>query len=137
MAMSILDYFTMTSSKSLPNPRGPLSNRIVSAAIKSDNCEIRAALNPESASSKRKGKKPCVYSPHERAELGKLAVDIRLTNAAKRFSKKIKYPVNKSTAHRFKKLYLKEGRAKRLREEEAFSTVTAYRSTTFLFPADK
>ena len=37
---------------------------------------VHAALNPESASSKRKGKKPHVYSPHERAELGKLAVDI-------------------------------------------------------------
>ena len=65
MAMSILDYFTVTSSKSLPNPRGPLSNRIVSAAIESANREVHAALNPESASSKRKGKKPRVYSPHE------------------------------------------------------------------------
>ena len=46
------------------------------AAIESANREVRAALNPESASSKRKGKKPHVYSPHERAELGKLAVDI-------------------------------------------------------------
>ena len=119
MAMSILDYFTVMSSKSLPNPRGPLSNRIASAAIESANREVRVALNPESASSKQKGKKPCVYSPHERAELGKLAVDIGVTNAAKRFSKKIiKYPVKESTARRFKKLCLKERRAKRLREEE-------------------
>ena len=50
--------------------------------------------------------------------MGKLAVDIGVTNAAKQFSKKIKYPVNESTARRFKKLYLKERRAKRLREEE-------------------
>ena len=48
------------------------------AAIESANREVREALNPESASSKRKRKKPHVYSPHERqrAESGKLAVDI-------------------------------------------------------------
>ena len=56
--------------------------------------------------------------PQERAELGKLAVDIGASAAAKRFSKKLKYPVNESTARRFKQLYLEERRAKRLREEE-------------------
>ena len=117
--MSILNYFEVTSSKSFPNPRGPLSNRIPSAAIESANREVRAALNknlPESANS-RKGKKPRVYSPKERAELGKLAVDVGASAAAKRFSKKLKYAVNESTARRFKQLYLEERRAKRLREE--------------------
>ena len=54
MALSILDYFEVTSSKSFPNPRGPLSNRIPSAAIELANREVRAALNknlPESANS--------------------------------------------------------------------------------------
>ena len=50
--------------------------------------------------------------------MGKLAVDIGATEAAKRFSKKLKYPANESTARRFKQLYLQERRAKRLREEE-------------------
>ena len=54
MAMSILNCFTVMSSKSLPNPRGPLSNRIASAVIESANRELHVALNPESASSKRK-----------------------------------------------------------------------------------
>ena len=119
--MSILDYFSVSSSKSFPNPRGPLSNRIASAAIESANREVRAALNKElleSASSRRKEKKPRVYLPQERAEMGKLAVDIGATEAAKRFSKKLKYPINESTARRFKQLYLQERRAKRLREEE-------------------
>ena len=65
MAMStrklILDYFTVSSSsKSFLNPRGPLSNRIPSAAIESANREVCEVLNkelPESASS-QKGKKP-------------------------------------------------------------------------------
>ena len=50
--------------------------------------------------------------------MGKLAVDIGASAAAKRFSKKLKYPVNESTARRFKQLYLEERRAKRLRKEE-------------------
>ena len=116
--MSILDYFAVTSSKSFPNPRGPLSNRIASAAIESANHEVCAVLNKElskSASSRQKGKKRRVYSPHERAELGKLAVDIGATEAAKQF---LKYPINESLALRFKQLHLQERRAKRLREEE-------------------
>ena len=85
MAMSILDYFTVRSSRSFPNPRGLLSNRIPSAAIESANREVCAALNkelPESASS-RKGKKPRVYLPQERAKLGKQAVDFGASAAAK------------------------------------------------------
>ena len=108
MAMSILDYFAVTSSKSFPNPRRPLSSRITSAATGSANRVVRAVLNPENANSKRKGKKLCVYSPHELAELGKVVVDIGDTNTAKQFSKKLKYPINESTARKFKKLYLEE-----------------------------
>ena len=106
VAMSILDYFAMTSSKSFPNPRGPLSNRIASAAIESANHEVCAVLNKElseSASSRQKGKKPRVYLPHEQSELVKLAVDIGATEAAKQF---LKYPINESLALRFMQLYL-------------------------------
>ena len=53
--------------------------------------------------------------PHELAELSKLAVDIGANKAAKQF---LKYPINESTALKFKQLYLQERRAKRLREEE-------------------
>ena len=117
--MSILDYFSVRSSKSLLNPRGPLSSRIPSAAIESANREVCLAINKEQPGnvSSRKGKKPRVHSPQERAELGKLAADIGASAAAKRFSRKLKYSVNEGTAHRFKQLYLEERRAKRLREE--------------------
>ena len=53
----------------------------------------------------------------KRTELDKLAVDIRASAAAKRFSKKWKYAVNEITAHRFKQLCLEERQTKRLREE--------------------
>ena len=118
MVISILDYFSVRSSKSFPKPRGPLFSRIPSAAIESANCEVCAALNKEQPVSSRKGKKPRVYSSQERAELGKLAVDVKASEAAKWFSRKLKYSINESTARRFKQLYLEERRAKRLREEE-------------------
>ena len=75
--MSILDYFAVTSSKSFPNLRGELSNRIPSAKIELANQEVCVVLNeklPESANFS-KGKKPQVYSSKEQAKLGKLAVD--------------------------------------------------------------
>ena len=58
------------------------------------------------------------YLLKERAEIGKMAVNIGASAAARRFSKQSVYTVNKSLACRFKQLYLKESRAKRLREEE-------------------
>ena len=108
VVMSILIYFSIRSSKSLPNPRGPLSSRIPSAAIELANREVCAALNKEQSGNvgSQIGKKPRVYSPQKRAELGKLAVDIGAFAAAKRFSRKLKYSINESTACRFKQLYL-------------------------------
>ena len=47
VAMSILDYLAVTYSKSFPNPKGPLSNRIAFAAIESTNHEVCAVLNKE------------------------------------------------------------------------------------------
>ena len=79
--MSILDYFSVRLSKSFPNPRGPLSSRIPSAAIESANREVCAALNKEQPVSSQKGKKPRIYSPQERAELGKLAVSFLTATA--------------------------------------------------------
>ena len=65
----------------------------------------------------RKGKKLRIYSPRERAEIGKLACSIGTTAAARRISKKFE-GINESTVRGFKKSYLNELRAKRLREEE-------------------
>ena len=122
MSQSILKYFTARPHSSLPNPNGPLSTRISPAAISSANDEVRLVLTEQASSENcvqsRKGKKPCVYSPETRAEIGSLALNIGPTAAAKRVSRKLGFPVNESTACRFKKLYLEERKAKRLREED-------------------
>ena len=65
----------------------------------------------------RKEKKLRIYSPRERAEIGKLACSIGAIAAARRISKKFE-GINESTVHGFKKAYLNELRTKRLREEE-------------------
>ena len=104
----MLDYFRLKRSGSLPNPRGPLSNRISSTAIASANSEVRTVLNGKPLKGSRKGKKHHVYSPKERAEIGRLAGQIGVSEAARRFSRKLGHLLNESTARRFKKLYDEE-----------------------------
>jgi len=122
--MSLLDYFRLQRSRSLPNPRGPLSNKISSAAIASANSEVRAVLNGEPSGELSmntghscKGKKPHAYSHKKRAEIGKLAGQVGPSEAAGRFSRKLGHPLNESTARRFKALCGKEKQKKRLIEE--------------------
>ena len=87
--------------------------------ISSANDEVRSVLTgPASGGGSRKGKKPRIYCPKTQAEIGKLALNVGATAAARRVSKKLGFSVNESTARRFKKLYLEERRAKRLREED-------------------
>ena len=66
---------------------------------------------------KRKAKRR-VYSPKERAELGKLAGMVGATEAAKRFTKKCGFSINESTVRAIKKAYLAKRHEKRLREED-------------------
>ena len=44
VSMSTLKYYTIWCGGSLPNPNGPLSTRIYSAAISSANDEVRSVL---------------------------------------------------------------------------------------------
>ena len=50
--------------------------------------------------------------------MSKPAVDIGASATAKRFSRKLKCPVNECTGRNFKQLYLEERQAKRSRQEE-------------------
>jgi len=72
---------------------------------------------PSHGDSQDKRKKRHVYSPKKRAEIGKLAGQIGPSEAARRFTRKLGYSVNESTARRFKKLYDQERKIKRMREE--------------------
>lgn len=114
--MSLLDYFKRKEG-SLPDPRGSLSKVIPSSAIAVANSEVEKSVCPKS----RKGLKKKVYSPRERAQMAKLACTIGATAAAKSFSRKLGVKINESAVRGFKKAYIAERNAKRLREEEDLS----------------
>ena len=93
LVISILDYFSVRSSKSFPNPGGLslvefLLLRLSRPIVRCIWCRTARKLELS------KKKKPRVYSPQERIELGKLAGDIGASSAAKQFSRKLKYSVN-------------------------------------------
>ena len=74
--MSILKYCKLTSS--LPNPNGPLSDKIPSKAIELANAEVEKVshLSQEQAGKKARGpiSTPClILSPSQCSEVGKMA----------------------------------------------------------------
>ena len=70
VAISILDYFTVKSSKSFPSPKGHSPIELPLLLLTQPIMKyLRAVLNKElleSAGSRQKGNNPWVYSPHER-----------------------------------------------------------------------
>ena len=87
--MSIFEYFTRKRVGSLSNPQGTLSNIIPSVAIESANSEVKKVISQGNSVSpqisrkgSRKGKKLRIYSPRERAEIGKLAPESFITITA-------------------------------------------------------
>ena len=93
----------------LLNSQGPLSRVIPSAAISSANSEVFQVTTSQTERGQtlksRKAKRK-VYSPKERAEIGKLACNVGATEAAERFSKKCGFSINESTVRTIKKAYL-------------------------------
>ena len=112
-AMSFLDYFKRKEG-SLPDLRGSLARVIPSSAIAATNSEVEKSVCPK-VTKKLKKK---VYSPREQAQMGKLACTIGATAAAKGLSRKVEEKINESTVRGFKKAYIAERSAKRLREED-------------------
>ena len=93
LIMSILKYCKPTSS--LPNPNGPLSEKISSKAIELANAEVEkiSHLSKEQVSEKTRGPRPNKYlilSPAQRFEVGKRAAEHGVTSSLRYFSKK--YP---------------------------------------------
>ena len=104
--MSILKYCKPTSS--LPNPNGPLSDKISSKAIELANAEVEKVSH---LSKEQVCKKPCgprstsylILSPAQQFELGKRAAEHGVTSAIKYFLKK--YPqllLKQTTVRRLK-----------------------------------
>ena len=108
--MSLWDYF----KGPLPDPKGSLARIVPSSAILAANSEVEKSICHKS----QKGLKKRVYSPRERAQMGRLACTIGATAAGKSFSRKLGVTINESTVCGCKKAYIAEQNTKRLREED-------------------
>ena len=116
---SILSYFSLWAKEgSLPNPTGSLSRKILPSAIASANLEVAKVIRQQENNAVGKRRKPRLFSPKERAEIGKLACSIGATAAARQFLAKLGYTMNESTVRGLKQAYLTERHRKRPMEDE-------------------
>ena len=104
---------------SLPSPLGSLSLSVPTAAIASANAEVRHVM--EAAQRKQRKGPYNIYTPEQRAIIGKHPVENGVMAAKRKFSKKLQMDINESTVRRFKEAYLKERSIKRQVEEEDVS----------------
>ena len=88
--MALLKYFQKVSV--LPNPDGPLSDHVPSAAIASANKEVgdlvvRESDVPDATGSRKKRGQYLSYTEKEKARIAKRASEFGVTNALRYFSK--------------------------------------------------
>ena len=112
--MSILKYCKPTSS--LPNPNGPLSDKISSKAFVLANAEVEkiSHLSKEQVCKKARGPRSTPYlilSPAQQFKVGKRAAEHGVTSALKYFLKKYpQLPLKETTVRRLKNLYQLEAK---------------------------
>lgn len=115
---SILQYYKRVPKGNLPNPDGTLSRVIPSAAIASANKEVR--LLTEAARKSKRGPYH-KYTPEQRADIGKYAVQHGVVSAKRKYSMKLDVDLNESTVRGFKMAYLDEVNRKRKADEDDIS----------------
>ena len=105
--MDISRYFK--SIEGLPDPNGSLSSSLHSRAIAQANEEVLKELRD-----KKKKRGPYnIYSPGERAKIGKYASIHGATAASRFFFRKLAKNVSKSTVDSIHKAYIEEVKRKR------------------------
>ena len=105
--MALLKYLRKKAIV-LPNPDGPLSDRVPSAAISSANNEVKDLVNATSSDSRKRGAYQN-YTDEERARIGKRAAEFGVTNTLRHFSKQFTdRPLKESTVRTWMMNYKKE-----------------------------
>ena len=105
--MALLKYFKKTSL--LPNPNGPLSERMPSSSITSANKEVQSELNSDGETLGSKRGHYARYSDEERTQVAKRASEMGVTNSLRFFGKKFAdHPLKESTVRTWKKQYEQE-----------------------------
>ena len=115
--MSLYRYFK-TQGRELPNPSGPLSSSVSSAAIEEADAPLSATCMKEKRGPYQK------LSNETRAKIGKYASENGDSAAARHFSTVLSKPISRTTVHGLKKTYDQELSRKRKTEEDlAISTL--------------
>ena len=90
MVMSILRYMRPLKQKSdLPNPMGPLSEKVPSSAISAANKNVTKALNDAQERKKRTRGPYLSLTPAQKYEIEKRAAKHGITASIRYFAKKI------------------------------------------------
>ena len=83
--MALLKYLRKKATV-LPNPDGPLSDRMPSVAISSANNEMKDLVNATPSDSRKRGPYHN-YTDEDRALIGKRAAEFGVTNTVRHFGK--------------------------------------------------
>ena len=109
--MALFKYFKKATS--LPNPEGPLSDRMPPAAIYSPNKEVQDLVikgdHSNSSSHSRKRGPYLSYTEEEKARIAKRAAEFGVTNTLRYFNKEfVNRPLKESTVRTWMTVYKKE-----------------------------
>ena len=104
---TLFKYFNRTKAEgsSLPDPSGPLSEKVPATSIEEANKEVEASRN--SNGGKRRREPYVIVTPEQKARVGKYAAENGTTNAIRRFSKDMPN-LKESTIRGWKTVYLCE-----------------------------
>ena len=110
---TLLKYFKVSrvktegnSSSSLPDPSGPLSEKMPATSIEEANKEVNAHSSRQSTGGKRHAQY-VIVTPEQKARVAKYAAENGTTNAIRRFAKDIP-DLKESTVRGWKTVYLRE-----------------------------
>uniref|UniRef100_A0A1X7SSP5 Uncharacterized protein n=1 Tax=Amphimedon queenslandica TaxID=400682 RepID=A0A1X7SSP5_AMPQE len=95
--MSLLKYFNKSV---LPNPEGPLSDRVPTAVISSANKEVKDLVSTSSRATTSTAKRgPYLsYTEEEKVRIAKRAVEFGMPNTIRHFNKEmVNRPLKEST----------------------------------------
>ena len=104
---TLFKYFNRTKAEgsSLPDPSGPLSEKVPATSIEEVNKEVEASRN--SNGGKRRCEPYVIVTPEQKARVGRYAAENGTTNAIRRFSKDMPN-LKESTVRGWKTVYLRE-----------------------------
>ena len=107
--MSLLCYFkakVLSDSTKLPDPRGPLSMKVLSSSIELANAEVKQVIEAEESCDRRKRGHYEKFSPELRFQIGKHAAENGVAATMHFYAKK--FILKESSVQTWKNTYTRE-----------------------------